>query len=69
MGLKKAKELRFTFEDAHGRLRVVYLQVQHMREGTRDEVVVQATSDGVPLVLKSFVDDVSTRVVKTESRM
>ena len=56
MSLKKAKDYRFTFEDAEGRLRVVYLQAQHFREGDEDRVRIQATTDGVPCESEIYVD-------------
>jgi hypothetical protein len=68
MSLKKAKDYRFTFEDAEGRLRVVYLQAQHFREGSEDRVRIQATTDGVECVSEIYVDeDLATRVVKTRT--
>lgn len=69
MGLKKAKEYRFTFKDAAGALRVVYLQAQHLEEDGRDVVRLQATSDGVPLEVRTFVDPVAHRKVKTPSQL
>jgi len=65
MSLKKAKDYRFTFEDAQGRLRVVYLQAQHFREEGEDRVRLQATTDGVPCESEVYVDaDLATRTVK-----
>lgn len=70
MGMKKSKEYRFTFQDSAGKLRVVHLQAQHMaEEGQEDRIVVHVTTDGVPLEMRSVVDPVANRTVKTESRM
>lgn len=70
MALKKAKEFRFTFEDAAGRLRVVYLQAQHFVEDSgADQVRLHVTSDGIPLDVKTFVDQVAQRKVTTRSEL
>lgn len=68
MSVKKAKELRFTWQDKDGNLRVVHIHAQHMREGDGgDEVRLQVTSDGVPLKVETFVEPV--KPVKTRSRL
>tara|TARA_R110002072_G_scaffold243359_1_gene402329 strand:- start:864 stop:1076 length:213 start_codon:yes stop_codon:yes gene_type:complete len=65
MSLKKAKDYRFTFEDAEGRLRVVYLQAQHFQVEGQDRVRIQATTDGVACESEVYVDaDLATRAVK-----
>lgn len=65
MSLKKAKDYRFTFEDAEGRLRVVYLQAQHFQEEGKDRVRIQATTDGISCESAIYVDaDLSTRTVQ-----
>lgn len=70
MSLKKAKDYRFTFEDAEGRLRVVYLQAQHFQENGKDRVRLQATTDGVECESEIYVDaDLATRTVKTRTEL
>ncbi len=70
MSLKKAKDYRFTFEDAQGRLRVVYLQAQHFQEEGQDSVRIQATTDGVECQSAIYVDaDLATRTVKTRTEL
>ena len=67
MSLKKASDFRFTFKDAEGKLRVVYLQAQHFREDGLDRVRIQATTDGVECETETYIDpDLATRTVKTE---
>ncbi len=69
MGIKKARDYRFTFEDAEGALRVVYLQAQQLVEDGVDRIVVQLTSDGVPIETRVFTDDVAHRRVKTQTEL
>lgn len=67
MSLKKAKDYRFTFQDAQGRLRVVHLQAQHFQEGGADRIRLQAITDGVACESEVYVDpDLATRHVKPE---
>jgi hypothetical protein len=67
MAMKKAREHRFTFEDASGKLRVVHFHVQQHQDGGKDRVSVSITHDGVPLDVETFVEPI--KVVKTKSRM
>lgn len=67
MTMKKAREHRFTFEDASGKLRVVHLHLQHYQDGDSDRVSLAVTTDGVKLDVNTFVEDI--KVVKTKSRM
>ena len=70
MSLKKASEFRFTFQDARGRLRVVYLQAQHFQDGDLDRIRLQATTDGVACESEVYVDpDLATRQVKTATEL
>ncbi|MGE0712138.1 MAG: hypothetical protein AB7N76_29625 [Planctomycetota bacterium] len=66
MELKKARDYRFTFQDAHGKLRVVYLQAQHFQEDGQDSIRLQATTDGVPLESAVFVDPELTHRAVTD---
>jgi hypothetical protein len=69
VSVKKAKDVRFTFQDEKGQLRVVHLQVQHLRsEAGKDRVTVIATSDGVPIEATARVGKASGNKVKTKSR-
>lgn len=69
MSLKKSKELRFTYQDAQGRMRVVVVQVQHLQEESKDRVQVQITSDGDPVHVSTFVNPEAHKPVKTRSRL
>ncbi len=70
MSLKKATDFRFTFKDAQGQLRVVYLQAQHFQEGSSDRIRLQATTDGVECESEIYVDaDLHTRMVKTRTEL
>lgn len=67
MSVKKSKDLRFTWQDKDGNLRVVHVSVQHALEDDVDEVRLVVTGDGVPIKLATYVEPVKT--VKTQSRM
>lgn len=70
MSLKKARDYRFTFQDAQGNFRVVHLQAQHFQEDGRDRVRIQTTCDGVPLEVESYVDaGLSQRKVTTPTEL
>ncbi len=67
MSVKKSKDLRFTWQDTDGKLRVVHVSVQHAQEDGADEVRVVVTGDGVPLKVDTY--DEPVKPVKTRSRM
>ena len=68
MSVKKSRKHRFTWEDHHGKLRVVHIHVQHVRgDDDQDEVRVQLTGDGVPIEVDTYVEKI--KPVKTRSRM
>lgn len=55
MVVKKARELRFAYEDKDGALRAVVIQVQHIREKGGDRVDVQVVSDHAPVDVRTLV--------------
>jgi hypothetical protein len=67
VSVKKTKDLRFTFQDVNGTLRVVTLHVRHVQEGGRDRVSVVAASDGVTIETSACVAPTAARV-KSKSR-
>lgn len=70
MSLKKARDYRFTFQDAAGKFRVVYLQAQHFQENGQDRIRLQATTDGVECASEVYVDpDLAQRTVKTRTEL
>ncbi len=69
MSVKKTKEVRFTFQDREGALRVVHIQLQHLEESGHDRVAVIATSDGVPIEATARVSGATRNKVKTKSRI
>ena len=70
MSLEKERDYRFTFKDAQGKLRVVYLQAQHFQEDGQDRVLLQATTDGVAFESKVFVDEtLSSRSVTSPTEL
>ncbi len=68
MSIKKNKEVRFTFQDSKGALRVVHLQIQHHEQDGLDRVAVIATSDGVPIEATARISSARGNKVKTKSR-
>lgn len=54
MAVKKAKELRFAYEDVGGKLRAVVIQVQHHQD-ERDRIEVQVSSEGAPVHVTTVV--------------
>lgn len=69
MSVKKSKDLRFTFQDAQGALRVVTIHVSHVREDGQDRVSVIASSDGVPVEATARVTKAAGNKVRTKSRI
>ena len=67
MSVKKSKDLRFTWQDKDGKLRVVHVVIQHAYEDGSDEVRVVVTGDGVPIQVDTYVE--SVKPVKTRSRL
>lgn len=67
MSVQKSKDMRFTWQDADGKLRVVHVSVQHAQEDGTDEVRLVVTGDGVPIKVDTYVEGV--KPVKTRSRM
>lgn len=55
MVVKKARELRFAYEDKDGALRAVEIHVQHVREKGEDRVDVQVVSDHAPVEVRTLV--------------
>lgn len=55
MVVKKARELRFAYEDKDGALRAVVIHVQHVREKGDDRVDVQVVSDHAPVEVRTLV--------------
>ncbi len=55
MNVKKAREHQFTYEGADGRLHAVVLQVQHVRDGDADRVLLQVVSDAAPVEVSVLV--------------
>jgi len=68
VSVKKTKDVRFTFQDAQGALRVVTLHVQHIQEGGRDRISVIASSDGVAIEAQARVSAAAGNKVRTKSR-
>jgi hypothetical protein len=67
MAMKKAREHRFTIEDANGKLRVVHLHIQHHQDDAEDRVALSVTTDGLKVDVDTFVEPI--KIVKTKSRM
>lgn len=69
MDVRKTRELRFTYQDAAGALRVVHVQAAHLVDRGKDRVRLQVTHDGAaPVELLEFVDEaLARRVVKTDT--